>query len=508
MMTKADIKTPFFGGKVFSINARIFGAVFGVLILLRNAMLIWLYGYSFFPDSTLYIHLGNTFFSTGYLDPKVTFPYPLINAITSSYSHPYNLLFLQAILTACIGGFFVYVIAKHSRLLAFLIGFLFVFDLVWGGFSRSFLTDSLFGAFNLLCLGILLDHFDRRGGLGHWDLLIAGLIYGWTLLFRPSNIFLVLLLVPTYVFLTHSWKKTATLILGGIVIFMTAGFINLRGTGTFYILSNKDSYTNTYLAFPLFVYNLYSPENGKASLELNSYLTRCYPGENVSTKVNRSVGDAVDSANNMNLILKGIVPCIKNNAPNQSLAQTIFQQAYLEALFHNPLKFTRTIIQENAIFFRYNDPYILRLILDSNKNYGCNDISWCGFINKSRLSWNYHIQYYSLYEKAATKILQVYLAPVGLIAAASPERNFLPFNIAWFGMVLFLIIFTRGRERFLAISSFIILQYTSLTVILGFGFTERYAAMMTPLQVVLSGMIYSMVIRAAILLFRKKVRSQ
>ena len=60
---------------------------------------------------------------------------------------------------------------------------------------------------------------------------------------------------------------------------------------------------------------------------------------------------------------------------------------------------------------------------------------------------------------------------------------------------MLLVLVTRGRDRFLVITTFVILQYTCITVIAGFGFTERYAAMMAPLQIVLSGMLFAVIIR-------------
>jgi hypothetical protein len=285
------------------------------------------------------------------------------------------------------------------------------------------------------------------------------------------------------------------LITGETAIFLMAGLINLHGSGTFYILSSQDSYTSTYTAFPLFVYKLYSPENGPKSFELNQYLSQCYPGVDLQSRVDRSEGGAVDSANNMDLIFRGIIPCVKSTSVDPATAQTIFQRAYMESLLRNPIKFAVTIYQENAVFFRYNDPYTLRWLLDARKNYGCGDMLWCGNIGVSHLVWDYRTWYYSLYEKAATKIIQVYLAPVGLISTLAPEKNYLPFSIAWFGMVLLLVLVTSGRERFLVIATFVILQYTSITVIVGFGFTECYAAMMTPLQIILSGMLYAAMTR-------------
>ena len=157
--------------------------------------------------------------------------------------------------------------------------------------------------------------------------------------------------------------------------------------------------------------------------------------------------------------------------------------------------------QENAVFFRYNDPYILRWYLDAGKNYGCDLIPWCSEISVSHLVWDYQTWYSSLYEKLDTKIIQVYLAPVGLISAFSSDKNILPYNIVWFGMMGLLILVTGGRERFLAITTLVTLQFTCITVIAGLGFTERYAAMLAPLQIVLSGIFFTVIIRKAYQIF-------
>jgi hypothetical protein len=193
---------------IFSrISPGVIGLFFWLIILLRNIMLILLFSYTLLPDSNLYIQLGNNFFRTWYISPLVTFPYPLLNALAYSYQSPYLLLSLQALITAIVGGFFVYIVAKRSRLSAILIGALLSCDIVWGAFTRSILTDSLFAALILVCLGILLDHFDRRRAVGLGEMFISGLLYGLALIFRPSNIFLAILLVPLYLFLVHSRKK-------------------------------------------------------------------------------------------------------------------------------------------------------------------------------------------------------------------------------------------------------------------------------------------------------------
>jgi hypothetical protein len=480
------------------------GLFFCAAIFIRNAVLINIFSYSFFPDSNLYINLGHNLFRTWHISPLVTFPYPLLNSLVNSFQSPSILLYLQGVITATAGGIFVYVVAKHSRLLAIIFGVLFLCDLVWGAFTRSILTDSLFAALTLACLALLLDHYDRRGSIEFSGIFFSGLLYGLTLIFRPSNVFLGILIVPLYVFLVRSWKKNLIQIMGASIILLVAGLINLVGSGTFYILSGKDSYTSSYTAFPLFIYKLFSPENGPNSFKLNQYLSQCYPGVDLRSRVDRSEGGAVDSVNNMDLLLKGIIPCVSNKSEDSATTQTIFPLAYIESLVHAPTKFALTMYQENAVFFQYNDPYILRWLLDARNNYGCEGMSWCGNIGVSNLVWSSNTWYFSLYEKIATKINQVYLVPVGIISLLVPEKDYFPFNVAWIGMGLLLILITKGRERFLVIVTFTILQYTSITVIAGLGFTERYAAMMSPLQIILSGILYSVMIRKSHQIFISK----
>ena len=241
------------------ISPMIIGLIFGIIILLRNVILLAFFSYTFLPDSNIYIHLGRDFFRTLYISPLVTFPYPLLNTLTNTYHSPYLLLSLQALITAAAGGFFVYIMGKRSRLLAILIGVLFSFDLVWGALSCSLMTDSIFAAVILICLGLLLDHFDRRHTSGLGEMFVSGLVYGMTLLFRPSNIYFAVLLVPLYIFLVRSWKKLILLFSGGALIFLAAGLINLRGTGSFYFISSHDSIQVLILPSPSLCISCFHP---------------------------------------------------------------------------------------------------------------------------------------------------------------------------------------------------------------------------------------------------------
>lgn len=458
-----------------------------ILLFGRNSWLYWSYSYAFYPDSSGYIQYGTSFFKDWRVDPLVTPDYIFLNSITSSYKSPVALLWLQISLGALAGGIFVYMLARHNLALSWICGSLFVFDLVWGAFARTLMTDGLFASFFLICLAVFISHYDRSGNIPPWELGLSGILYSWSCTFRPSHVFLLVLLPPLYLWLTHSWRKVIMLC-GGILFFLALiGLVNWRGAKQFYILAPTNSFTNVYTAYPLFVYRLFSPENGPKSRQLDNIIQTCYPGLDYDLAVDRAVGGAVDSIKNMDFILKQLFPCVQNASISNNSNQGIFPKAYSESLLHRPVRFTQTILKENIVFLSYNNPYILRWQLAPAKNYGCAGISWCEQIHEGRAAWDGSSLFQKGYEKIATKLLQAYLAPVGLISRILPGHPDLVYSLSWFGMSLFLILGTRGRTRLLAMALLGLIQFTSLIVVLGFGFTERYAAMISPLQAALSG---------------------
>lgn len=471
------------------------GSLVTLVLLIKNFVLYAVYTYAFYPDSRLYITLGASFFKTGYISPLVTFPFIFLNALTGSSNTPVFLLGLQMLISAISGGVLCAVIARKDKLLAILLGILFGIDLVWGAFSRNILTDGLFAAFNIFSLAILVRHYDHRDQISVLELLLSGVFYGWTLFYRPSNVFLVILIPFVYFWLTRSWKKTTTITCGLILFFLIAGSINWKGSGKFYILASGNSYTGSQIAFPLLVYRLYSPENGPASQQIQKALQACFPGKDYITSVDRGDSGTFDSANNMTLINNYIIPCIDQNPAPSHQGSVLFPTAYIESFTSHPLQFVLTILREDAVFLRYNNPYILHMLLSPSQNYGCADITWCEQIQDGRLDWDGTSQAANLYEKTATKLIQAYLWPVGLISRITPDPQITPYWIAWLGLGLFLLFASRGRTRFLFLASFILIQYTSLVVVAGLGFTERYAAMLSPIQGVLSAITYALLIR-------------
>lgn len=466
------------------------GGIITLLILLRNAWLYWNYSIAIYPDTSLYVQLGSTFFKTGYIPTSVTFPYPFLNALTNSSKDPTLLIWVQMIFGALAGGFFVFTVARKNIMLAIFTGVLLLFELVSGALLRSILTDGLFATLNLLVLGILLFHYDRRERLPGWELFLAGILLALAMGIRPSNIFLAALFPPLYLWMTRSWKKTLSLAAGMLLFFLIVGLINLKGNQKFYVLASGDTYTGNNVAFLLFLYQLYSPENGPASKKIDEYIRSCYPGFNYSEAFDRSEGGAFDTEHNLTLMTRRIFPCVDEKSTVDQGNGSLFPAAYVESLVSNPVRFAQAILREASIFLKYGNPYILRTALNQSRNYRCSDLSWCNSVSSGKAEWDHRSPLIGLYEKTASKVLQIYLAPVGLFTRLLPEKQYSPYLVSWAFMFMIAVIFTRGRERLLAISSAGIILYTALIVVAGLGYTERYAAMLSPLHAVFSGLAW------------------
>ena len=86
------------------ISPMIIGLFFGIIILLRNVISSH-YFLIHFCRIQIYISFGERIFSHFLYLSLVTFPYPLLNALTNTFNSPYFFLSLQALITAAAGGF-------------------------------------------------------------------------------------------------------------------------------------------------------------------------------------------------------------------------------------------------------------------------------------------------------------------------------------------------------------------------------------------------------------------
>jgi hypothetical protein len=461
--------------------ARILAITFTVLVFLRGALIVWAFSFGYYRDSNLYVNLGKTLFQRGgpFSSGVVTFPYPFFNAITNSSGNPLVLIWLQILIGALAVGWLVYVLTKINPILAVVIGLLLVIDLVWGAINRNVMTEGLFVSFNILSLAFLVNHYGRRKTISMGELFLVGLLYGWTFIFRPSNLFLTFLIIPLYLWLTYSWRKTAAVSAGMLAIYLVLGLFNLWNSGEFRIMGQTGYYTGS----PLFVYRLFATENGPASQQLGDYLSGCMPDIDYSNAMEPTAG----GAKNNEVLYGQFLPCLASNGLSLDQTSDLITRAYVESIKSRPLFYTAVLIREGTTFLKYNVPYILRFYLKPEQNNRCDDYAWCENIRQSRYSWGASLPFTRLYERAATKLFQIHLLLIQPLNLLFPKNSNLPFLAAWLVLIFFLLLATRNSTRFLVIACLLFIHYLILSVISGYGFLERYASILTPFYIILSG---------------------
>lgn len=462
-------------------TARILAIAFATIVFLRGAIIVWAFSFGFYRDSNLYVNLGNTLFQRGgpFSSGVVTFPYPLFNAITDSSGNPLVLVWLQILIGALAVGWLVYVLAKINPILSFVIGSLLVIDLVWGAINRNVMTEGLFVSFNILSLAFLVSHYDRRQTISIWELFLVGLLYGWTFIFRPSNLFLTFLIIPLYLWFTRSWRKTAAVTGGMLIIYLVLGLFNLWSSGEFRLMGQSGYYTGS----PLFVYRLFSTENGPASQQLGDYLSGCMPDIDYTNVMEPTAG----GVKNNEVLYGQFIPCLNSYGLNLDQTSDLITQAYIEGIKSRPIFYTGVMIREGTAFLKYNVPYILRFYLKPEQNNRCTEYPWCKNIRQARYSWGASLPFVRLYERAATKLFQIHLLLIQPLNLIFPKNSNLPFLAAWLILIIFLLITTRNSIRFLVIACLLFIHYLILSVISGYGFLERYASILTPFYIILSG---------------------
>jgi hypothetical protein len=461
-------------------SAFIFALIFAVLIVLRDAIIVWGFSFGYYGDSNLYVSLGQTLFqkSGSFSSGIVSFPYPFLNTITSSSSNPLNLVWLQIFIGALAAGALIYVVARKNPVISVAIGIIFLFDFVWGAVNRNILTEGLYVSFHVLSLALLLSHYDRRETVSSWELLAAGVFYGWAFIFRPSSLFLTLLIVPIYFWLTRSLRKTGFLTAGFLVIYLAMGYFNLWSSGEFRIMSQSGYYT----ASPLFVYRLFSPDNGPASQEIDKAFSECFPDLDYANAMDTTAG----GDKNNDILYRIFLPCLNESGLNLDQISDLYTQAYIEGIFKRPIYYGRVLMREGLTVIKYNAPLILRMYLKPEFNNRCEDYAWCENIRESRMSWTNKLLVVPIYERVATKLMQLYLLPLRPLSLIFGNDKYLPVATAWILVMGFLLIATRGRIRFMVVITLLFLLYIILSIISGYGFLPRYVSVLTPYYSILS----------------------
>jgi hypothetical protein len=475
--------------------ALLLALAFGLLALIRDAFLVWGYGYSISPDSIGYIALGKLLFARALplsgaalgdqaaaFDPTSlnirTLPYPLMNALAHSARDPLTLVWAQIAIGAAAVGALVYVIGGRDRLLGVVAGALLSLNVLWGASNRAILTEGAFTSFHVLSLAVLLHHFDRREESSFWGVLLAGALYGWTFTFRPTGLPLLVLMPVLYLWITRSWRKAGGVLAGALaVVLLSASFYGWR-TGHFRLFGEGGIYS----AFPLFTYHLFSPENGPVSRQIDAGLRACEGHVEYSAFTRRE----------RNPIIKGqYIPCLRSQGWSEAEIADRFGDAYHEAILSHPAAFAAAVAYENALFLTYpvmeGVPEQLIPLIGR-----CEGYEWCETITDTRLPAEGALSRF--FAAAASTPIQLYR----LLGPRAGGGQTVADLFAWLILVGVLILTTRGRARFIALVCAALVHYLGLAVTVGFIYLPRYTYVLSPFHGLLSALLVVTVLRTSV----------
>ncbi len=457
----------------------------GAVVILRDVLLLRVFSFGALPDSDSYMRLG--------IDLR-SVPYPLINTLLDARSNAAATIWFQIIIAGFAAGALVYVIGRRYPKLAAVIGLLFALDFTWSAATRWILTESPFTSFHVLGLACLINQYERNKRLHWWELLAAGVLYGWTMTIRPSGVLLVIPIVLAYLWFTRSWRKTSWLTAGVVSVLLISGLINLQYTGKFRLFSG----TGYYVAFPLYVYHLYSPDNGPVSRRLDDLIRVCEPAIDYS-KINMIT-------HNDYLWVK-FFPCLQDkHGLTLDQVSDLFTSAYIEAIRKQPVFYIQQIIAQHSTFISYP---VGRTIdfwpLDTEGNGICRGEAWCiAARERARLYPELKMQLedtirtlssFTVYSTQIQMAVASFLPGTGVQPLYSDywqwPNNWSPQPlmsglIAWLLMVGVLLLATRGLLRFTVLACIVFIHYTMLSVVAGHVITSRYIQVLSPFYIILS----------------------
>ncbi len=428
----------------------VIAALSGSAAIARDVFLVTSMGIITTGDTDSYEHAGETLFDfSRRLEMTIrTLPYPLMNAVTDTAHGFTALIWLQILIGALAIAFLVFTVSRRSVLVGITLGFLLALDTTWGSMNITAMTESPFMSFSMLSLAFLIDHYDWHAAVRWWELLLVGALYGWTALIRPAGLGLSLLIVMAYWWITRSWRKTAIVASGIMLLWLAAGLTTYWRSGSFNLVRGAGYFTYV----PLLRYRLLDPNDGSASRQLFTEFTEC---------------NVFDSTRFYGVDMNQYDECMGRRGRSIYDSGDVFRDAYYEAITAHPIKFAGIVVTEQAYYLAaHTTPTDLAVA--------------AGGATVKRLQW-----------------LEFMTSQVYVLLFLQPVNSDVPLGAtaAWLVMVGFLII-TNGRLfRFVTVACASMIHYLQVTTIIAQVIIPRYVYILSPFHIVLSALVYATLIR-------------
>lgn len=468
--------------------------------VIRDTVLSSTFYFLYETDAVGYFRYARFMFDPTVADIPVTrtMNYPLVinlllfpfnSALPANADSLWRVIHVQMLVGALAVGLLVYVLGRRDRVFALVVGGILALDVVWGAYQRWVFTESLTMSFLVISLAVLVRHATRAERLRGPELLLAGVLFGWTLTIRPSNVYFALVILVVYLFVTRSLRKTAVVAAGIGLFLLAASLFNLWRFGGFH-LSGQQGF---FLGVPAFGYALYSPENGPTSAQFQQEMAACLPQLDLTAITIEQVNFA---------IFHQMLPCFDDDI--QPLADR-FGSLFREGVQRQPARYALAVLRENAVMLAYpirlSTSFALQTTIemfrDPLRPPTCGDSveSWCRYRPYPR---DPQAPALAAFVGATSLFVQPYLllAPPGdipaghthalyryLLPAVDPPPALVPAVLAWLAQLAFVVARTRGLRRFVVLVSAALIHYVLLTTAAAIVFdtsNTRYLALLTP----------------------------
>jgi hypothetical protein len=215
------------------------------------------------------------------------------------------------------------------------VGLLLAIDPVSAAASVQYLSESL--CTSGLVLAMIVTLALVRNDRSRTVLVAAGLVIGWGALFRPGGAALMAAAVALLGVTTRSLRRTLLPAAGAASVALAIVLRNVLRSGVVTLAA-----TGLYLAFPLFIQQLFRPENGPVSAAMHRRLQECHLGLDYSR---------VTLENSNAFVYLQASPCLlATTQGSHARLYALYNSAYVEAAMARPWFFIRQMTAEALRF--------------------------------------------------------------------------------------------------------------------------------------------------------------
>jgi len=284
------------------------------------------------------------------------------------------------------------------------------------------------------------------------------------------------------------------------VFLLASAWLTLVQTGHFRLFGG----TGVYVISPLLTRQLFYPDNGPASAELDPAMRGCMPEIDYQAVPDDDIARYLGT----------IWVCLDASGWEEERIFDLFSRAYVEAIERRPVLFMMKTLEQNGsmLAFPVGKISLSEGYVGPTFPQTCQKYAWCddslrvaqrgerfqpALVQAFRL-----ITYLTVHTTQPHLTAVAYLPGIGVTLPLALEHPLaawraapLPILLAWLLVLGITIAMTRGQARLMVLACIVLIHYSMFSVVIGNVFIPRYAQPLSPFYVIISATFAVMVAR-------------